>query len=302
MSRSTDHGAAPAVRLAGLELGGTKGIAVLAAGERIVERVVVPTTTPAETLEPLLDAVAGWHAADKLHALGIAAFGPVRLDPAAPDYGRVLTTPKPSWSGAALLDMVAARFSGPVALDTDVNAAALAEHRWGAGRGCSTLIYLTIGTGVGGGVLVDGRPVHGRLHPEQGHLLLRRAPGDGFAGACPFHGDCIEGLVSGPALARRFGAPPAGVAADDARWRPVAHDLAQWFAAMIQVLSPERIILGGGVGLGAPWLLDQAAERVPALLAGYVADLDMPRLIVPAKLGADAGPLGAVALAQAAID
>jgi len=196
-----------------------------------------------------------------------------------------------------------AAWHGPIALDTDVNAAALAEHRLGAGRGCSTLVYLTIGTGVGGGVLVDGKPLHGALHPEIGHLRLRRDPDDTFAGACRYHGGCAEGLLSGPALEARFGCAPGEVASDDPRWGNVAGDLAELLANLLLGLSPERIIVGGGVTMRQPALLDAAIARIPERLGGYlgaVSPSDLRERIVLPELGNDAGPHGSLCLAEAA--
>ena len=288
---------------AGVELGGTKGIALVWRTGRIVEQHQVPTTDPGQTLDALGDWLAGHRLRDDFAGLGIASFGPVRLDPAATDFGHILATTKPGWSGAPVLVALARRVACPVSIDTDVNAAALAEHRWGAGQGCSSLIYLTIGTGVGGGIAIDGRPVHGALHPELGHLKLRRAAGDPFGGMCSFHGDCIEGLIAGPALAARFGGSIHAAAPDDPRRDFVACDLAQLFAALILTLAPQKILVGGGVGLGVPGLLDAAIAKLPALLGGYLPELDPPALralIGPPALGAEAGPLGAIALAIAA--
>ena len=289
-------------RLAGIELGGTKAIAVLAQDHHIIDRMLVPTTRPAETLSPLIDQLHRWNGIGPLQGIGIASFGPIRLDPAADDFGCILTTPKPHWTGASVIAPIRDRLECPIRLDTDVNAAAFAEYRWGAGRGCASLLYLTIGTGLGGGALIDGNSVTGRLHPEMGHILLRRFVGDAFAGACAFHGDCAEGLLSGPALARRFGEPPQQVAAHDDRWRPVAHDLAQLLVTLIHGYAPNRIIIGGGVGLGVPWLLPMAVDRMPMMLGDYYPDLTVDALramVVSAALGDEAGPLGAIALADA---
>ena len=292
-------------RVAGVELGGTKAIALLWRDGEALDRLTVPTTDPAETLGLLRARLKQWHAEQPLDALGFATFGPVRLDPAAPDYGAILATPKPGWAGYPVLATLHDGLPCPVAIDTDVNAAALAEYRWGAGQGCSSLVYLTIGTGLGGGVLVDGRPVYGRLHPEIGHIPTRRAAGDAFAGACSFHGDCIEGLISGPALERRFGAPPASVLAEDPRWNHVAHDFAHLLVTLIHSLAPQRILVGGGVGLGAPHLPGRATALLPAMLGGYYPDVDLARLtamIIPPGLGNIAGPMGAIALAQLALE
>lgn len=288
------------MRLAGLELGGTKCIAVLGNGAAIVDRREFPTTMPGETLAVALGVLREWDAAEPLAAIGVASFGPVRVDRAAADFGRILTTPKAGWSGTDLLGPLRDAFVCSLALDTDVNGAALAEYRWGAGQGCSNLVYLTIGTGVGGGIVFDGRAVHGALHPELGHLKLRRAQGDSFAGICPFHGDCIEGLIAGPAMAARFGGDIHAALADDPRRDYLAADLAQLFAALILTVSPHKILVGGGVGLGVPGLLDAAVKKVPAILGGYLPELDAAALraiIGPAGLGAEAGPLGTIALA-----
>ena len=293
-----------ASRLAGVEIGGTKAIAVLANGATIIDRLVVPTTTPGETLAALIDRIARWDQAAPIAALGIASFGPIRLAVDAPDFGQILATSKPGWSGADVRGAFAGRFAMPVAIDTDVNAAALAEYRWGAGAGCASLVYVTIGTGIGGGVLVDGRALKGRLHPELGHLQLRRDPTDRFAGVCPFHGDCVEGLLSGPALAARFGEDPATVAAHDPRWSAASADLARFIAVLIHGFAPDRLLIGGGVGLGSPHLLARALAEVPAILGGYYPDLDaaaLAAMVTAPLLGADAGPLGSIALAGNAL-
>jgi fructokinase len=286
--------------LGGVELGGTKCLAVVARGATIIDRIAVPTTTPAATL-PLLARWLGERRSG-LAALGVASFGPVRVASEAPDHGLILDTPKPDWSHASVLapfEFIAL----PTRLDTDVNAAALAELAWGAGQGASSLVYLTMGTGIGTGVLIGGQPVHGRLHPEGGHLRLGPAV-DGFAGACPFHGDCVEGLLGGPALAQRFGCDPATVAPDDPRWSAPATDLARFLSSLLLLLAPDRILLGGSVALGQPGLVAAALDRVPLELGGYLGDLDrdaLRRIVRPAALGSDAGPLGAVRLAQLAI-
>ncbi|MFM6853977.1 MAG: ROK family protein, partial [Sphingopyxis sp.] len=207
-------------------------------------------------------------------------------------------------TGAAIAPRIAAQFECPVAIDTDVNAAAMAEHRWGAGVGATTLVYVTIGTGLGGGVLVNGMPMHGRLHPEMGHIYLRRAAGDDFAGACPFHADCAEGLLSGPALAARFGMAAQHIALGDARWELPSADLAQFLALLIHGFAPNRLLIGGGVGMGAGGMLARAKMLLPSLLAGYYPDLDdsaIDALITQPLLGDQAGPLGAVAVGLAAI-
>jgi fructokinase len=291
-------------KLAGIELGGTKTIVVLGRPGRIDERLEFPTTEPTETLDRAIEAIQGWRDDKPVDAVGIASFGPLRVSRDAPDHGFMLDTPKPGWSGAAVAGPVAAALGCPVGIDTDVNGAALAEHRFGAGEGCESLVYLTIGTGVGGGVLIGGEPAHGLLHPEIGHVRLRRVPGDAFEGACAFHGDCIEGLVAGPALAARLGTHPARVEPGDPAWEPVAQDLAELFATLVLTLSPQRIVVGGGVSNRQPHLLPMAVARMPALLGGYLRDCTREKLagmVVPPLLGDDAGPMGALVLAARAL-
>lgn len=288
-------------RLAGVELGGTKTIVILADGAAIVDRVTIPTTTPAETLGRAVDVLEGWSAQGTLDAIGIGSFGPVRVNPAAVDFGTILDTPKPGWRGARIIAPFAARFACPIGFDTDVNVAGMAEAAIGAGQGCGTIVYLTIGTGVGGGVIVDGRPVVGRLHPEIGHLRLRRAAGDAFAGACPFHGDCVEGLISGPALAARLGGDPAAADPANPAWDMVAQDFGELFAALMLTLSSERIVVGGSVALGQPELLARATVVAAERLTAYIPDYDaaaLARIIVPPALKQDAGPVGAIVLAS----
>ncbi len=230
-------------------------------------------------------------------------FGPLDLRPASPTHGHILSTPKPGWSGADVLGPLRAAFSVPVTLDTDVNAAALAEWQWGVARGCDPTLYLTVGTGIGGGAITGGRPLHGLLHPEMGHVSVRRHPWDpaGFAGICPFHGDCLEGMASGPALAARWGADPGSLPADHVAWDIEALYLAQALTAYIYILSPQRIVLGGGV-MHQPALLDKVREQVRALLGGYIeSDAvagSIDRFIVAPELGDRAGVLGALALAR----
>ena len=295
----------PSPLVAGVELGGTKCIAVLARGHEIVERVRVPTTDdPAATLDGLSQRIADWNAAHPVAAIGIASFGPLVLDTARADYGRISTTPKPGWRGADVRGHFAGRFAVPIGFDTDVAGAALAEGRWGAATGCDVVVYLTIGTGIGGGVTIGGRPVHGLIHPEIGHLRVRRAPGDDFAGICPFHGDCLEGLASGPAIAARTGRDAAALPPGHPLWDRLAGELAELAALLLLTLSAERILIGGGVGAHSTFLLPRIRTRTAELLGNYLAGIDaraLERIILPPALGDDAGPLGAVALALDAL-
>lgn len=294
-----------ALPIAGIELGGTKSIALLAKDDTILERVVFPTSTPGETLGKLRAQLAAWQEDQGFGAIGIASFGPLQLDHSAPGFGSMLRTPKVGWSGAAVASALIQGFDCPWNIDTDVNGAALAEYRWGAGAGCDSLCYITIGTGLGGGILIGGRAVHGAMHPELGHLRVRRIAGDEFVGVCPFHGDCIEGLVAGPALAARFGSDPALVPDGDPRWQPVAADLAELIAAILLTVAPQRILVGGGVSVARPFLLPLVRERTADMLGGYLpffGTIAAEAVIRAPMLGADAGPLGAIALGLAALD
>jgi fructokinase len=262
-----------------------------------------PTSDPAATLA----AVRGFFAernAHRLNAIGVGCFGPIILDKSSANYGCIGTTPKAGWSGVDIVGMLTREFSCPVGFDTDVNAAALAEHRWGAGQDAGNLVYLTVGTGIGGGVLVDGAPLHGLMHPEIGHVHPRRHPLDGkFAGVCPFHGDCMEGLASGPAILARSGADLAHLEAADAQWEIEEDYLGQLCAQLVLMLSPQRIIMGGGV-MAQPRLFPGVRQRMLHWLKGYVkrSELldDARHYVVPPALGARAGVLGAIGVAMAA--
>ena len=278
--------------LAGVELGGTKTIALLARGDEIVDRLQVATTTPDETLGAIAAQLARWRPA----ALGIASFGPVAIHRDHPAFGQILATPKPGWQGA---DLIAALAPGvPVALSTDVIAAALAEGESGAAMGLTDYVYVTIGTGIGMGIVAAGHPLIGRLHPEAGHMFVARIPGDAFPGTCAFHRDCLEGLASGPAIAARAGQEGEDIADDDPAWRFVIDALAQGFANLRLTLACQAIVIGGGVAVARPWLAAAIAARMDEQLAGY---LPGPSSVVPAALGAEAGPRGALLLARRAL-
>lgn len=291
--------------VAGLELGGTKSIAVIARGRTIVHEARWPTTSPEATLRAMSDWLMARSQDAPIAALGLASFGPLCLDPAAIDFGRIVVTPKPGWAGTDVHAHFARRFAVPIGIDTDVTGAALAEGRWGASVGCDVHVYLTVGTGVGGGVVVGGKPLHGRVHPEMGHIRIRRSPGDHFAGHCPVHGDCLEGLVSGPAIAARSGIAADRIPADALLWTQVADELSELMAMLILTLSAKRIVVGGGVMQARPSLLSRVHARTAVLLGSYVAGIDEEALcgiIVPPGLGADAGPLGAIVLALNALE
>ena len=278
--------------LAGIELGGTKTILVLGRGGDIVERVQVATTDPAATLGPIAAKLAEWKPA----AIGIASFGPVAIHPDDPAFGQILATPKPGWQGT---DLIAALGRDvPATLSTDVIAAALAEGAAGAARGLSDFVYVTIGTGIGMGIIAEGRPLTGTLHPEAGHLFVRRVPGDAFAGTCAFHGDCLEGLAAGPAIGARAGMKGSAVPDDHDCWRFVVDALAHGLANLRLTLACEAIVLGGGVSVARPWLAAAIAARMDQVLAAY---LPKPSDVRRATLGNDAGPRGALLLAASAL-
>ena len=291
----------------GIEGGGTKFVCVVASGPGDIraERRF-PTTTPEETIGQALAFFRESAGEEPLAALGIATFGPVDLNPASPRYGYITSTPKPFWANTDIVGPVRAALNLPVGFDTDVNGAALGEHRWGAAQGLDTFLYFTIGTGIGAGVVVNGAPVHGLVHPETGHILLRRDPArDPFPGKCPFHGDCFEGLAAGPAMLARWGVPAETLPADHPAWALEAEYIAQALTTQILSLSPQRIILGGGV-MQQPALLPLIRRRVPELLNGYVQSpailSGMDDYLVPPALGGRAGVLGAIALAMQAAD
>lgn len=281
-----------------IEAGGTKFVLGISdAGGTIAARHRIETTTPAETLPACIDWLRGQ--GGDFAAIGIAAFGPLDLDRASPTYGHVRPTPKPHWSGADLVTPFADAFACPVALDTDVNGAALAEAQWGAGRGQGSLLYLTIGTGVGGGFVADGHLLHGLSHPEMGHIRLPRHPDDtAFAGVCPFHGDCLEGLASGTAIHARWGASLSDLPAGHPAHGIVAWYLGRALATFQAVMDPARIVLGGGV-TATPGLLDLVRAETAAAGAGYFVGRAEEVVVAPGLKG-DAGLLGALALSLTA--
>jgi fructokinase len=294
--------------LGGLELGGTKCSCLIGTGpEDVRMHTTVPTSSdPAATLEQIeAELRRGIEAHGPIHALGVASFGPIDRRPASPHYGWITSTPKPGWRDTAIVPRLA-HLGVPVGFDTDVNGAALAEGRWGAARGLEDFAYVTVGTGVGVGLFANGALVHGFLHPELGHIRVARRPGYTWPGACSFHGDCVEGLASGPAIAARAGAPAQSLSASDAIWNDVIHALAQLLHTLVLATAPRRILLGGGVIEARPELLAGLRRELAASLNGYVPHDDLgvgiERYITSPGLGSRAGALGALALAADAVE
>jgi fructokinase len=292
----------------GIEGGGTKFVCAVGSGpEDIRAEERFPTITPAETVGRAIDF---FRAQEKVHgklaAVGIATFGPVDLHRHSPTWGYITSTPKPGWALANFAQAVRDALGVPVGFDTDVNGAALGEGKWGAARGLDTYLYWTIGTGIGGGGVVGGRLIHGVLHPEFGHMRLPHDfNADPFPGSCPFHGDCLEGLANGPAMEKRWGARAETLPPDHPAWALEAEYLALAQVNLICVLSPQRIIMGGGV-MSQAQLLPLIRRRVQELLNGYLRFPevlnDIDNYIVPPALGARAGVLGAIALAMQALE
>jgi fructokinase len=285
----------------GIEAGGTHWNCAVAArgdGAELTRVKTIPTTTPAETI----GRVAEFFAAERdLEALGVGLFGPVEVRRDSPRWGTILTTPKPGWENVDVAGALADALEVPIALDTDVNAAAVGEWRHGAAQGLDTFVYVTVGTGIGGGVFANGRPVHGLLHPEVGHMLVPHDRArDPFEGCCPYHGDCLEGLASGTAMRARWGRPGEELT-DPAAWELEAEYLALGLANLVVVLAAERIVLGGGVGR-APGLIERVRARLREILAGYIAapqvTSDLDAYLVAPGLGPRSGLVGAIELAR----
>jgi fructokinase len=279
-----------------VELGGTKiNVAVGTGPGDLRATARIPTTSPDQTLQAV---IAFFRAQPPVSAVGIGSFGPVNLNRADPAWGSITKTPKPGWAHTPVAATIADALGMPVAFDTDVNAAALAEYRWGALADCQTGLYLTVGTGIGGGVIIDGRPHHGLIHPEMGHIRVKRALGDNFPGVCAFHGDCAEGLASGPAIEARLGASLSKSAPDDPRRVHIFDTLGQALANYLFTLSPDRIVVGGGVSK-APGFHEALRISLKRWVAGYVdaPQLDGNDYVIAPTLGDEAGVLGAIALA-----
>lgn len=287
-----------------IEAGGTKFECALArSADEVLARERVPTTTPGETFDRVLDF---FQTAQRQHgvlaAFGIASFGPVDLDARSATYGHILATPKPGWSHYNLLARLREHYEQPIHLDTDVNAAALAEWHYGAGKGLRSLAYVTVGTGIGGGAVLAGNTVNGLWHPEMGHIRVQRHVQDpGFAGVCPFHGDCLEGLANGPAILARWGVPMSALLQDQIACNVIGGYLGQLAATMALLLAPERIVFGGGVMSGAallPYIRDSAKRQLGGYLQHAWLQGSLAQFITSPALGSRSGVAGAILLAQ----
>ncbi|MDE0826891.1 MAG: ROK family protein [Akkermansiaceae bacterium] len=285
--------------IAGIELGGTKTVVAIGDNDgSLGEQFRFPTTTPGETLGQAVEWVLDQGLID---SLGIAAFGPVGINREATSYGKMLPTPKEGWSDFDLLALLSKELpDAPIILETDVNAAVLAEVTMGAATGCSNVAYITIGTGIGGGLIVDGNILHGSLHSEFGHLNVPRHPDDDFAGLCPYHSTCLEGLASGPAISKRWGTPGHKLPADHPAWDMEAWYLAQGTLSLLAIASPSRVIIGGGASQ-AEGFHDKVEAHLRRLSAGYFSTLEENQpYVVPPSLEQDAGIQGALLLASRA--
>ena len=278
-----------------VEMGGTKtDVAVGTSLEDLSDPFRIPTTDPGSTLEQIIEFLSP-HEVD---AIGVASFGPLMLDRDSPRFGTMLFTPKPGWAGTPVFDRLSAGLAVPMALDTDVNGAAIGEGRWGATSGMVNHVYVTVGTGIGAGIVVNGTTIGGERHPEMGHIVVSRLPGDAHPGTCPYHGECLEGMAAGPALEARFGNPETWPGNDQVL-EVAVHYIAQGMANLVYTVAPERIVVGGGVS-GLPGLHDRLRTHLGGLLAGYPEMADLDLLISKPGLGERSGLAGALLMATMA--
>ena len=288
--------------IAGVELGGTKINCILARGpDAVMDEVQIPTTNPEQTLGAVESVLERWHG---FAALGIASFGPISIDRSSELYGHITATPKPGWANTDVARRLARCTAVPTGFHTDVVGAALAEARWGAAKGLADLAYVTVGTGIGVGLIAGGKPVDGVTHSELGHIRTARLAGDIWPGVCPFHGDCVEGLASGPAIAARAGKRAETLASDDPAWDSVVQALGQLLHTLVLTGVPRRIVMGGGVMVGTAHLFARVREAMTKSLNGYVPlpeVLSADTYVVAPGLGDRAGSLGAIVLGEQAL-
>jgi fructokinase len=286
-----------------IEAGGSKFVCGVGTGPDDLTVTQIPTTTPEATMRETICFFR--KSRERIRAVGIGSFGPIDLHPESPTFGHITSTPKPGWRNYDIAGMIGRKMGVPVGIDTDVNAAALGEGRWGAAAGLTDFLYLTVGTGIGGGVVVNGAVLHGLVHPEMGHIRIPHDwSEDPFAGHCPFHGDCLEGLASGPALQARWNVTPDRLPERHEAWTLEAHYLALGLVSWVCSLSPQRIIMGGGV-MRQPHLFPLIREKLSLLLNGYVQARELldhlDEYVIPPALGSRAGVLGALVVAEKAL-
>lgn len=285
------------MRLGALETGGTKMVCAIGnENGEILEQVSIPTTTPEETMPKVID-----YFKDKnIEALGIACFGPIDLHRDSKTYGYITSTPKPGWANYPIVQTMQEALNVPVGFDTDVNGSLIGEMTWGCAQGLTDAIYITIGTGIGGGVMTNGKLLHGMLHPELGHMMLAKHQDDPYKGKCPFHNNCFEGLASGPAIEERWGKPGKELTDQEDVWELESYYIAQALTALIMSLSPQKIILGGGV-MHQESLFPLIRKKTSEMINGYLKTKeleDMDSYIVPASLHDDQGIMGCLKLAM----
>jgi fructokinase len=296
------------VLLGAIEAGGTKFVCAVGTGpEDLRAEVRIPTTTPEETIAKVNDFFRQQIETEgAIEAIGIGAFGPVDIHIDSPTFGWFLNTPKPGWNMVDLVGAIESELNVPIGFDTDVNAAALGEYRWGNARGLETFLYLTIGTGIGGGGMVNGKLIHGLLHPEMGHILIPHdLSADPFPGSCPFHQDCLEGLASGFAIEKRWGQKATSLPTDHPAWALETHYLTIALVNFILTFSPQRIIIGGGVMEQKQLfalIRSQVRQQISSYLQISTISNEIENYITPPKLGGKAGIMGAFALAQQSMD
>lgn len=282
--------------LGSLEAGGTKMVCAIGTEKgEILDKKSIPTTTPEETMPLILD----YFRKEKIEAIGVACFGPIDLNPDSTTYGYITSTPKLAWKNYNIVGVINEALKIPVGFDTDVNGSLLGEITWGCAKGLTDAAYFTIGTGIGAGIMSNGKLIHGMLHPEAGHMLLTPVPGDSYIGKCPYHKNCFEGLVSGPAIEARWGIKASDLSLREEVWELESEYIAQALVNIIMVLSPQKIILGGGV-MHQTQLFSLIRKKVLKRIHGYIVTSelnDIEHYIVPASLNDDQGILGGIKLA-----
>lgn len=284
-----------------LEAGGTKMVCALGKEDgTILEQISIPTTTPEETIPQIIE----YFKSKDIVSLGIGSFGPVDVNKSSDKYGCILDTPKTAWKYYDLVGNIQKELNIPIELDTDVNGSCLGEMTFGTSKGLDSVVYITIGTGVGVGASINGQLLHGMLHPEAGHILLKQHPEDNYKGKCPYHGTCLEGLAAGPAIEDRWGKKAVELKDNDKVWEFEAYYIAQALMSYILTLAPRRIILGGGV-MHQTQLLPMIRQEVKKLLNGYLNTKeisDMDNYIIPASLNDNQGIMGCIQLAKIALE